>query len=156
METRKKIQWDSGLSEILSFALLVPYIVLMLTAIIAAIHISSVEQKLSYAAYSVCRSAVICENKEYAQDRSAALMKEMYGKKYIQSGFDTKVNTDGKYNDGDTFYTLELVGDNATWAKGNMIKCTIYQYVDSSVPFTSGFRAETIVMMIENGKNISS
>jgi len=45
---------------------------------------------------------------------------------------------------------LELL-NGEEWEKGSYVKCTVRHYVDTMMPFTSGVREQSIVMMIENG-----
>lgn len=46
-------------------------------------------------------------------------------------------------------FELEIL-DGARWEKGSFVKCTVRIYVETLLPFTSGVREESIVMMIEN------
>lgn len=145
----KKIKWNEGVSEMLSFAIVVPFVVLLICAILSATQLSIERQRLSYATYSVCRAGVVCENETYAEARTDAMMQELYGDEFIDGGFTMTLGS--KPKNGDTYYKLELVGAGADWKKENMVRCTVYRYVTPIMPFTSGYRSETIVMMIENG-----
>jgi hypothetical protein len=40
--------------------------------------------------------------------------------------------------------------DGNQWVKGSFVKCTVRVYVNTLLPFTSGVREESIVMMIES------
>ena len=46
-------------------------------------------------------------------------------------------------------FEMEIL-DGAKWEKGSFVKCTVRIYVETLLPFTSGVREESIVMMIEN------
>lgn len=147
----RKIKWDEGVSEMLSFVIVVPFVVLLICSILSAEQISAEKQKLTYAAYVVGRAAVVCENEEYAEARTDAMMQELYGNDFVDGGFQNSLKP--AQGCSDTYYSLELVGDGTEWQKGNMVKCTVYRYITPLMPFTSGYRESTIVMMIENGVN---
>lgn len=146
----KSIKWNEGASEMLSFAIVVPFIVILICAIFSAAQISTSVQKLTYSSYSACRAAVVSENSDFAETRAEAVMREIYGDNLIDGGFDFVFNSSPTNNE--TYYKLELVGGQGTeWEKGNMVKCTVYQYINPLMPFSASYHTQSIVMMIENG-----
>ena len=50
------------------------------------------------------------------------------------------------YNTKNKTYTTK---SNIEWLKGNYIKVTVTEYVDTISPFISGNKSRTIIMMIE-------
>lgn len=148
-EKFKRIKWNEGVSEMLSFAIVVPFVVILICAILSSTQLSIEKQRLSYATYSVCRAGVVCENETYAEARTDAVMQELYGDDFIDGGFNATLGSNPE--NGDTYYKLELIGTGSEWKKENMARCTVYRYITPVMPFTAGYRTETIVMMIENG-----
>ena len=137
-----KINWKSGLSELISFTLIVPCIVLLICSILSAYLIGTTNQQLLYAAYSVGRASVVCEDETLAQNRADAIMDELYGTYFI---------SDTPDENGEASYSLEILG-TGDWQKGTLIRCTVNQYITPVLPFTSKVYSKTVVMMIENGE----
>ena len=149
MKIIKKVKWDEGASEILSFAVIIPFILFLISAIISSAQVSIVKQRLTVFSYSACRAAVVCEDESYAEDRADAVLDEIYGYLFIDGGYNFNVPSTASNNN--VYYTMELIGNNPTWVKGKMVRLTVYQYITPIMPFTEGYRSESVVMMIENG-----
>lgn len=141
----KRISWRSGLSEAVSFIIIVPCIVMLIMAILSAYLISTTNQQLLYTAYSVGRAAVVCETRDLAENRADAIMEELYGGNF-RSG-------SGALNDGEASYYMELVGTDQ-WTKGSLLRCTVSQHITPAIPFMAKTYSKTLVMMIENGTEI--
>lgn len=141
----KRISWRSGLSEVISFIIIVPCIVMLIMTILSAYLISTTNQQLLYAAYSVGRAAVVCENRELAENRANAIMAELYGSNYHSGS--------GALSNGEASYYMEMVGSDQ-WTKGTLIRCTVSQHITPSIPFLAKTYSKTLVMMIENGTEI--
>lgn len=139
---QRKVNWKSGLSEVISFTMIVPCIVLLICAILSAYLIGTSNQQLLYAAYSVGRAAVVCENESLAQNRADAIMEELYGANFISGTPD---------ENGEATYSIEILGTDE-WQKGTLIRCTVNQYITPVLPFTTKVYSKTIVMMVENGE----
>lgn len=101
----KRISWRSGLSEVVSFIIIVPCIVMLIMAILSAYLISTTNQQLLYTAYSVGRAAVVCETRDLAENRADAIMEELYGGNF-RSG-------SGALNDGEASYYMERSGQTS-------------------------------------------
>lgn len=149
----KKIDWKKGAAELLGYGVIMPMIIALIIAILTAGQISSVKQNLAYASYSVGRAAVVSNNVESAKKRADAVMKEMYGDNFIGGTIDSNIQNDYIYKlkNGQTCYEIVAVGANAQWAKGDVIKCTIYERVVPILPFLDNIYSESLAMMIEAG-----
>jgi Flp pilus assembly protein TadG len=66
---KQKLFWQKGGGEIIGFAYVLPFIVMLICCIIAAAQISITNQRLSYTAYNACRSAVVSVDETTAQQR---------------------------------------------------------------------------------------
>lgn len=117
--------------ELLGFCIMLPLVLTMVCAIISAAQIAYTNQTLNYTAYSCARSAVVCENFSDAESRAATTYSYQF--KNPQNGG----------------CELELI--SSSWEKGNFVKCTVWYDIDTLMPFTSGVRTQSIIMMIENG-----
>ena len=129
MKKNSKLFNKKGGGEILGFVYLLPFILLLIIVVLTVAQVGYAKQKLTYAAYTVCRSVVVSKDEETANANAQTLTTEILG--------DT-----GQYN-------LELL-DTASWEKGQYVRCTVSVSVDTLLPGTSGTRSESIVMMIEN------
>jgi len=127
--------WKQGGGELLGFALTVPVVIFLVCCVVSAFQVAIANQELSYAAYNCGRAAVVSDSYELGSDRA----KDVYGAIIEGSG-------DGSYIPCE----IELL-DGETWGKGAYIKCTVRLYVDVLMPFTSGIREQSVVMMVENG-----
>lgn len=140
----KKIQskefWRKGGGEVIGFVYILPFIIMLICCIIATAQISTVKQQLSYTAYNACRAAVVSTDETTANERGTAIFEDSIGS-----------ISDVSALGGSTYAPFELaVLDGGRWEKGNFVKCTVRVYVQTMLPFTSGIREESIVMMIEN------
>ena len=130
---KTKAFWKKGGGEIIGFAYVMPFIIMLICCIIAAAQISIVNQRLSYTAYNAGRAAVVSVDETTARDRGFAVFESVMG------------------DSGTTSYIpFELtVMDGNQWVKGSFVRITVRSYVRTLLPFTSGVREESIVMMIE-------
>lgn len=137
---KKVIRDRSGSSELLGFTCIAPFILFLICAIIAATQIATTNQALSYCAYNACRSAVVSDSYSVAQRRATEIYTQQFG-------------MDNAIKYGYTPVTLELMSPaSATdWGKGKYVKCTVKVHIDTIMPFTSGERTQSIIMMVENG-----
>lgn len=135
-----KNYWKKGGGEILGFMMIVPCMFLIICAIVAAAQIAYTNQSLTYCAYNACRSAVVSDDLSIARERA-------------QNSYDLQMGTSNARKYGYTSCELQIMDGsyNASWQKGVFVKCTVRYYVKTLMPFTSGLREQTIVMMIENG-----
>lgn len=140
MKLKDKQFWKKGGGEVIGFVYILPFIVMLICCIIAAAQVSAVKQQLSYTAYNACRAAVVSTDEATALARGEAIYEGAIGDIVT-------VSTMG----GTTYIPFELeILDGAQWEKGSFVKCTVRIYVKTLLPFTSGVREESIVMMIEN------
>lgn len=124
--------------ELLGFTLIAPLIIVLIWAIVGAAQIANANQKLNYCVYNTCRSTVVCDGYETAQQKAQEMYELQFGtENYSQYGYEP--------------CTLELISDDGTWRKGQYVRCTIRYYVTTLAPFVSGVREAEIIMMIENG-----
>jgi len=137
---KQKSFWLKGGGEIIGFAYILPFIIMLLCCIIAAAQISIVSQRLSYTAYNSCRSAVVSVDENTARERGLAVFENVMG--------DSAALVSQSSVPYEPFELTVL--DGAPWQKGSFVRCTVRVYVNTLLPFTSGVREETIVMMIEN------
>ena len=151
--TINKRFWKNGLSEIVSFLILAPFIVLLICAVLSTYWIGTTNQQLLYTAYSVGRSAVVCETADLAENRAEAIMSELYEGNFLGGEFitDGSSPTLQASHTGEAVYSIEVLGGDE-WAKGSLIKCTVKQYITPAMPFTAREYSQSIVMMVENGE----
>lgn len=152
MRFNRKIKRGSG--ELLGFALMVPFIMMLLCAVLSSAQITVANQQLTYAAYSAGRAAVVAEDEELASQRAAAVLEILYGDKYQGMEFSRgeMVSSDVSLDNSEVWCKIQYLGTGASWIKGDVIKCTVYQNLNPIMPFTAGVRAQSVVMMIENGE----
>ena len=134
---RTKSYWKRGSGELIGFVCLLPLIMLLLCAMISAAHIGFVNQQLNYTAYNSCRSAVVSDTFAIAETRAMQV-------------YNSNMGTENADKYGYESCTLEIIS-GSSWGKGVYVKCTVRYYVDTFMPFTSGVREQSIVMMVENG-----
>ena len=138
---KQKAFWQKGGGEIIGFAYILPFIIMLICCIIAAAQISITNQRLSYTAYNACRSAVVSVDETTAHERGLAIFESVMGDSA------TLVSQSGVMYEP---FEMEILDGNP-WVKGSFVKCTVRVYVRTLLPFTSGVREESIVMMIESG-----
>ena len=134
---KKKQFWKKGNGEMLGFAIVAPIIVFFICVIASAAQIGITNQNLSYAAYNCCRAAAVSETEIIGNARAY----EVYGK---------SINISNSIQYGYTPCEITLL-DGEPWQKGSYIRCTARYHIETLMPFTSGVREQSIVMMIENG-----
>lgn len=130
--------WKKGGGELLGFAIIIPCIMLLIMAIVAATQIANVNQALNYCAYNTCRTAVVSDNYAAAEQR-------------VQEAYELQFGSDNYQRHGYEPVSLELIDPSIPWQKGNFVRCTVRYHINTIMPFTSGVREYSIVMMIENG-----
>ena len=143
-----------GAGELLGFALMVPFIMMLLCAVLSSAQITVANQQLTYAAYSAGRAAVVAESEDLASERAEAVLDVLYGDRYQGISF-TRADADAlglSLGNGEVYCKIQYLGTGASWIKGDVIKCTVYQNLNPIMPFTAGVRAQSVVMMIENGE----
>lgn len=130
--------WKKGGGELLGFAIIIPCIMLLIMAIVAATQIANINQALNYCAYNACRTAVVSDSYAAAEQR-------------VQESYELQFGTENSRKHGYEPVSLEMINPGETWKKGNFVKCTVRYHINTIMPFTSGVREYSIVMMIENG-----
>lgn len=140
MKWMRKEFWKKGGGEIIGFVYILPFIVMLICCIIAAAQVSTTKQLLTYTAYNSCRAAVVSTDEATAVSRGEAIYEDAIGDI-------AAVSTLG----GTPYEPFELeILDGAQWEKGSFVRCTVRLYTETLLPFTSGVREQSIVMMIEN------
>ena len=147
----KKIKWNKGVGEFLGFAVVIPFVTLMICAIFSAAQICIVSEQMLYASYSVARASVVCADEETGKDRASAVLQTLYPSSTCVVSFVDDKNTDTPTVTGYVNCSIKYVDSSMEWKKGSIIECTVSQYVTPLMPFTSGVRSQTIAMMVENG-----
>lgn len=128
--------WKRGNGEALMFAVIAPLIIFMLTAIVSAVQIGIMSQKLSYTVYACGRAAAVSEDRSSGVNRAYEIYDEIMGSSYSEDGY----------------IPCEIeVLNNESWGKGAYIKITVRYKIDVLLPFVPDSRTESIVMMIESG-----
>ena len=127
--------WRKGNGEILGFVYVLPFIIFLVMCIISSAQVALLNQSLSNAAYNCGRAAVVSESETLAVERANEIYSQLVGE------------PDGA--DGYIACEIEVLGGD--WEKGQYIRCTVRKHIDVLMPFTSGVRSQSIVMMIEGG-----
>lgn len=139
----RRLNWRSGLGEMLSFAIIAPLLVFLIAAIISATQISIAEQNLTLACYTTGRAAAVATSLDNARSRARSIMQITYGANYTDGAPSTN---------GQAGYTLVVGSHSGAWRKGDIMIVTVMQYIEPIMPFTSGTRFRSLAMMIENQK----
>lgn len=135
-KTFNKKFWKRGNGEAMAFAVIAPLIILTLTAIVSAVQIGIMSQKLSYTVYACGRAAAVSEERASGVQRAYEIYDEIMGTDYTEDGY----------------IPCEIeVLNNEAWGKGAYIKITVRHKIDVLLPFVPDSRTESIVMMIESG-----
>ncbi len=146
----KKIDWKKGGSELISFALVMPFFCFMILMMVNILQRGIIRQSVEHAAYMSARAAVTCETVSDARTNA------------INTAQSTLANNSFSVAPEDVQVTLSLVAgststanqtnkdetSNITWEKGALAKCEI------KVPFTSmtgqhDYISSVIFMMVE-------
>jgi ABC-type Na+ efflux pump permease subunit len=132
--------------EILGFAIILPMILTVIIVCISTAQIGTFNEKLTTVAYNSCRAAVVCETSTKALKEAKTVYKHNLTPnttEYVKLEIlkDEEGNTYGNPLDAEE------------WVKGNYVRCTVYYKLDTLMPYTSGVRTASIVMMIENDKS---
>jgi len=128
--------FKKGNGELMGFLIVAPSIIIAISIIISIVQVSLVNQKLTTAAYNCGRAAAVSETQDIGEQRAEELYEELVGDVINSYGY--------------TACEVEVL-DGETWKKGSYIKCTVRTYLDVLMPFSSGVREQSIVMMIEGG-----
>lgn len=133
---------SKGSAELLSLTLILPFLTLAFSFVLAMYQYSTALQELDFTTYRACRKAVVCENVQDAKKEAIKGAEEIFGEgtaysvKIEQVIYDTDKQT----------YTVQ---SDIDWKKGNYIRLTVTEYVDTISPFISGNKSRSIIMMIE-------
>ena len=139
MHKLKQINWESGMSESISFLLLFPFVLTCMYIMFYAMQTSYVRQSLQYTTYCATRAAVVYDN----YDDGVAKAREVVDKALPY----------GRMGITWTQYTLTGVGSNGErWSKGVLKEGTLQAQIKSVLPY-QGMRYRTvnasIIMMVE-------
>lgn len=156
---KNKIKWRSGSGELLGFAIIMPFILMMIIAILSITQESNMKQRMTYATYVVARASSICADQERAVDRADAIMREMYGDKYVGPpaivgegwmGVDSApaAIASSQQVHGQTVCFMKMMSEE--WRKGDILVITIQQYIEPLMPFSGNFHSQSLAVMIEN------
>ena len=138
----KKIDWRSGVGELIGFAICLPLIMILLCGLIMVVQLGSAKQTLEYATYSAARGAVVQET--FYQAKSAA---EAFAASALETGtfgvsnIDVQIETIGG--------TYDVSSNSVNWEKGSLMKCVVTIDVDTIAPFADKRMSSEIIMMVE-------
>lgn len=133
----EEINWKKGSGEIVGFTMILPVITFIFCAMVAVAQVGLIRQKLEYTVYTAGRAAVVSDTKERANKRAKRIAKE------------TLRGTGGGLRDDSIKTSIALLDSNKKWEKGKFVRVKVEAYVKAVMPFTSGKRTSTIVMMVE-------
>lgn len=133
----REINWKKGSGEIVGFTMILPVITFIFCAMVAVAQVGLIRQKLEYTAYTAGRAAVVSDTKSRAKERAAKIAKE------------SLKGTGGGLKDNSIKTSVVILDSNKKWEKGKFVRIKVEAYVRAVMPFTSGKRESTIVMMIE-------
>ena len=120
----RKINFKKGSGEIIGFTLLIPFVLLLIVAILSATQISSINQKLTYSTYVTARTASVSSKDDQVKIRVEAVLKDMYGENYdtVQVCKQGETPTKLEPAPNHLYATIEILGPE--WERGTMIRCT--------------------------------
>lgn len=146
----RKPNLRNGSGEILGFVLVIPFVLLLIVAILSATQLSSVQQKLTYATYTASRAACVSDNEQRAAARAEAVLSDMYSGYFDGATLyqQNQVPTQKSLASGHIYADLQML--SPAWVKGAMLRCTLYQRITPLMPFSSAVHSQRLTVMIEN------
>lgn len=130
LKLKKKIDWESGMSETISFLLLFPFILACMYIMLYAMQTSYVRQSLQYTAYCATRAAVVYDNYDDGCRKAEEVINRALpvGRMGIQN----------------TEYSLNSVSESGTrWSKGVLKEGVLTAEIKSIIPF-QGLKHRTV------------
>lgn len=125
-----RINVRKGVGEIIGFAVVIPFILVLILFIVNVFQIALCEEKLIYAAYRIGRQAVV--------------------------SYTEPLESDPKINDilssifNDTSKVKHEISPRGGWIKGNMVLVKVSYDFHGAVGFQNGTHERQIAMMIEH------
>lgn len=154
MKRFKQIKWTKGSGEILGFAIVLPFIILLVVTILSTIQLSNAKQEMMRTAYLASREVCVCDNETDAIDRANVVMKQIYGDKYKESRYASNNGTSGLYasrvNNPSGTVSIVIESDTVGWHKGDILTIYVIQDVKLLMPFANNRQVEKLAFMIEN------
>jgi hypothetical protein len=144
--------------EIVGFILMLPIIVSIIIVIMGASQIGICNQKLTTLAYNACRAAIVSDNYDDALENARLVYKSnmtpnLPQNEYLKLEIIKDMNNGNPVVYDDATTRIGRVNGQDIWLKGKYVKCTVRYKLDTVLPFTSGVRERSIIMMIENDQS---
>lgn len=127
--------WKKASGEVLGFVCIMPILLVTIYTFVSIVQFAFIQQKLTYCAYTACRSAAVSETFDIAKSRALNTYNQQMGSE----------NAD-KY--GYERCSLEI--NENEWRKGAFVTCTVKYHIKTILPIQKTFEC-SLIMMIENG-----
>ena len=166
----KRDFWKKGSGEVTGFMVVTPVIAFFLVTFISVIQVGMIHSRLEYAAYAVCRAAVVSEDDDEAKERgkkaldmNMADVSESYDKKTLKFNLvlhevDKSVVVVGKNGRKSSAKKMSM-GKSKGWEKGSYVTCRVscdVKTLSDLVIGTNPNKTAEVTMMIERGNSITA
>ena len=138
MRRLRSIHWRDGFGEYLGFALVIPLVFIFVFFMISTFQVTVAEEKLIYASYRAGRAAITADNEASARKNAQAVLEEIY-----HGNLSADANN---LAPGMAAFQIE----KASWIKGNIVKVSVSQHVDTMLPGMSTIHKRCLGLMIEH------
>ena len=162
--------WKDGSGEITGLMLVTPILAFFLVTFISVIQVGMIHSRLEYAAYTVCRAAVVSKDKPEAYERGGIALKNNMAD--VSGSYDL-ATLDFDLDLHKTEKTVSVVGKNGKrsepkkmslgksngWEKGSYVTCRVYCNVKTLSDYVIGTnpkKSAEVTMMIEKGNSITA
>lgn len=134
---KERLGFKKGSGEFIGFAVVMPFIFIIILYIVNVLQIGVLEEKLTFAAYSCGRAAVISSSSDAAYSNAVSTLEEIQSQDGLSiGGTDVKVSISG----------------NAAWVKGNIIIVDVSCYFEPVLGIQRGEHTRRVAMMIEHSE----
>lgn len=137
----KRKKWERGGGTYIGYAIAMTSFCTILILLIGLFQIARTSTQLEHAADKISRDIVVCESLEEAQ-----ILAQEELEAYME-GFMIPIKEDHIL--AEVYYNP---GSDAEWKKGNFINLLLTTEYDSRVPFISGTRTVSAMVMIEQSE----
>lgn len=151
VERFKKINWEEGSAELLSFCVMAPFIIVVIYIFLNISMMINAAQAAEYAAYIGGRTAVISISADVSPANRLSVAKSK-ANEVVRNSLDaySMVSDYSKLEPYKWYGELKLDGENNVWTKGEYATYTVYLCVPSFYGSSnSGILSSSITMMVE-------
>lgn len=141
----KKAKWEYGGGTFIGYAIAMTSFCTILVLLLGLFQIARTNSQLEHAADKISRDIVVCESLEEARTLAQEEL-EAYMEGFMIPVKEDHILAEVHYNPG----------SDEEWKKGNFINLLVTAEYESRVPFISGTRTVTAMVMIEKSEEEGS